>query len=181
MRTLQPDPHQRAIDTAAGAVSDQLLLDVVGQTPARTARADGIAIGVLDEVAQDGTAIVSIPTFGVSRIAARTVASLASADIGQALALGFEGGDPLKPIVLGVMLDPAAPAIEDDPVDDYEPMDVLVDGERVVLTAEREIELRCGEAAIVLSADGRIQLRGTYITSQASATQRILGGSVNIN
>lgn len=181
MRTLQAEPDQRTVDTASETAPDQLLLDVVGQTPARVARADGIAIGVLDEIAADGTAFVSIPTFGVSRIAARTVASLATAEVGQALALGFEGGDPLKPIVLGVMLDSAAAALEDDPVDEYEPMDVLVDGERVVLTAEREIELRCGEAAIVLSADGRIQLRGTYITSQASATQRILGGSVNIN
>jgi uncharacterized protein (DUF2345 family) len=61
------------------------------------------------------------------------------------------------------------------------PAEVRVDGERVVLQAEHEIELRCGEAAIVLSADGRITLRGTYITSHASATQRILGGSVNVN
>ncbi len=56
-----------------------------------------------------------------------------------------------------------------------------MDGERVVLRAEHEIELRCGEAALILNADGRIQLRGTYITSHASATQRILGGSVNVN
>lgn len=61
------------------------------------------------------------------------------------------------------------------------PAEALIDGERVVLNAQHEIELRCGDAAIVLSADGRIEFRGTYITSQASATQRILGGSVNIN
>ncbi|WP_229417946.1 hypothetical protein [Pseudoduganella buxea] len=76
--------------------------------------------------------------------------------------------------MLGVMLTPAPAAA---------PLaaDVLLDGERVVLEAAHEIELRCGEAALILSADGRIELRGTYITSQASATQRILGGSVNVN
>ena len=58
---------------------------------------------------------------------------------------------------------------------------VQVDGQRHVIRAEREIELRCGDAAIVLHADGRIQLRGTYISSHASATQRITGGSVNLN
>ncbi|XLV72947.1 hypothetical protein ACKZDW_10540 [Ralstonia syzygii subsp. celebesensis] len=60
-------------------------------------------------------------------------------------------------------------------------VEARVDGQRVVLSAEQEIELRCGEAAIILTADGQIQLRGNYITSYATATQRILGGSVNLN
>jgi hypothetical protein len=65
--------------------------------------------------------------------------------------------------------------------DAAETLDLIVDGRHIVLQAEREIELRCGDAAIILSADGHIQLRGTYITSHASATQRILGGSINMN
>lgn len=58
---------------------------------------------------------------------------------------------------------------------------VTADGHREVIEAALELELRCGEACIVLTADGRIQLRGTYITSHASATQRIVGGSVHVN
>jgi hypothetical protein len=58
---------------------------------------------------------------------------------------------------------------------------LTADGQRHVVEAAQEIELRCGEAAIVLTADGRIQLRGTYITSHASATQRLVGGSVHVN
>ena len=61
------------------------------------------------------------------------------------------------------------------------PLAIMVDGRRRVVEAEQELELRCGDAAILLSADGRIQLRGTYITSHASATQRIVGGSVHVN
>jgi hypothetical protein len=154
--------------------ADGLLHDVIVQTPQRPARADGIAVGTFDGIDADGIALVSIATFGLSRIRARSISQLDPANIGQPLALGFEGGDPMQPIILGLML--AAPASPTAP-----PTDVLLDGERVVLTAEHEIELRCGEAALILSADGRIQLRGTYITSHASATQRILGGSVNIN
>lgn len=151
-----------------------LLHDVIVQTPQRPARADGIAIGTFDGIGPDGLALVSIPTFGLSRIYARSISPLDPSKIGQALALGFEGGDPMQPIVLGLMLAAA-------PVSPLAPADVLLDGERVVLTAEHEIELRCGEAALILHSDGRIQLRGTYITSQASATQRILGGSVHVN
>ncbi|MES2261898.1 MAG: DUF6484 domain-containing protein [Pseudomonadota bacterium] len=166
-------PSLPASASAAATPSEQLLHDVIVQTPPRQARADGIAIGTFDGIAADGAVLVSIPALGLSRIVARSISPLDPAQVGQALALGFEAGDPQRPIVLGVMLSApvCAPAVTD----------VLVDGERVVLSAEHEIELRCGEAAIVLSADGRIQLRGTYITSQASATQRILGGSVNVN
>lgn len=153
---------------------NELLHDVIVHTPQRPARADGIAVGTFDGIDADGGTLVSIATFGLSRIRARSISPLDPSNIGQALALGFEGGDPMQPIILGPML--AQPALAASA-----PAEVLLDGERMVLTAEHEIELRCGEAALILSADGRIQLRGTYITSHASATQRILGGSVNIN
>ncbi|NHZ67067.1 DUF6484 domain-containing protein [Massilia genomosp. 1] len=163
-----------SLPVTESAQPEGLLHDVIVQTPQRPARADGIAVGTFDGIGTDGGALVSIATFGLSRIRARSISPLDPSNIGQALALGFEGGDPMQPIILGLML--AAPAVPASA-----PTDVLLDGERVVLTAEHEIELRCGEAALILSADGRIQLRGTYITSHASATQRILGGSVNIN
>jgi hypothetical protein len=50
-----------------------------------------------------------------------------------------------------------------------------------VIEAQQSLELRCGEAAIVLTADGHLQLQGIDITSHARATQRILGGSVHVN
>lgn len=165
---------QDSLAPQATGSPEQLLQDVIGQTPQRPARADGIAIGTFDGMADDGCALVTIAAFGLSRIPARCMATLDAAENGQSLALGFEGGDPMRPIVIGLMLDaPSRPA----PV----PTEVVLDGEHVVLTAQEQIELRCGDAALILSADGRIELRGTYITSQASATQRILGGSVNIN
>jgi uncharacterized protein involved in type VI secretion and phage assembly len=102
---------------------------------------------------------------------------------GELVALAFEAGDPTRPMVLGKLVGATDMGSTNQPPS--QALSVLpqasMDGQRVVLTAEHEIELRCGEAAIILSADGHIQLRGTYITSQASATQRILGGSVNVN
>lgn len=170
----QPEQADNSMPAIEADQPEGLLHDIIVQTPQRPARADGIAVGTFDGIAADGSALVSIATFGLSRIRARSISPLDPSNIGQALALGFEGGDPMQPIILGVML--ATP-----PAPGPAPTDVLIDGERVVLNAEHEIELRCGEAALILSADGRIQLRGTYITSHASATQRILGGSVNIN
>ncbi|MTV56079.1 hypothetical protein GM672_25465 [Massilia buxea] len=175
---MRPNTLPAASDSAPVFGTDDagthLLSEVVARTPQHPARANGVATGVLDAIDGDGTALVSIPAWGLCRVRARSIAPLDPSQAGHSLALGFDEGDPLRPIVLGVMLTPAPAAA---------PLaaDVLLDGERVVLEAAHEIELRCGEAALILSADGRIELRGTYITSQASATQRILGGSVNVN
>lgn len=58
---------------------------------------------------------------------------------------------------------------------------VMVDGERVILEAGREVVLRSGNASIVLHADGRVFIRGARIVSEASGANRIRGGSVQLN
>jgi Domain of unknown function (DUF6484) len=143
----------------------------------RPAKVDGIAIGILRGMGDGGRALVDIAALGLSGVWASSVVALQAHHIGQSVALAFETGDLQRPMVLGILLGGANPIATPKPP----PPEAILDGERVVLTAEHEIELRCGEAALILSADGHIQLRGTYITSQASATQRILGGSVNVN
>ena len=173
-----------------------LLENVIEQSARPPQRADGIAIGVLDSFDSAGNAHVSIAAFGLSGLVANTLVPLTVAHLGAQLALGFESGNPQRPIIIGFMLSAHPEDIslarphdtvleevqnDDETSDDGMPRDVIVDGLRVILEAEREIELRCGEAAIIMTADGRIQIRGTYITSHASATQRILGGSVNVN
>jgi hypothetical protein len=59
--------------------------------------------------------------------------------------------------------------------------EVESDGERVVVSAEREIVFQCGEASITLTKAGKILLRGTYLLSRSSGVNRIKGGSVQIN
>lgn len=58
---------------------------------------------------------------------------------------------------------------------------VSVDDDKVELTGKNEITLRCGESSLTLTKSGRILLRGKYIVSRASGTNRILGGSVQVN
>jgi len=135
-------------------------------------RVEGIAVGRLDALSAEGMPQVSIDAWGLTGLTARALVPVDAQRLGAEVALGFENGEPSRPIILGFMIAPVPPSTT--PV-------AHVDGERVALVAEREIELRCGEAAIVLTADGQIQLRGRYITSYATATQRILGGSVNLN
>ena len=55
------------------------------------------------------------------------------------------------------------------------------DGERLTLTADREIVLRCGKASLTLTRAGKVLIRGAYLLSRSSGVNRIKGGSVQIN
>jgi uncharacterized protein (DUF2345 family) len=56
-----------------------------------------------------------------------------------------------------------------------------VDGAPVEIEAQKTLTLRCGEASITLTADGQVLIRGHYISSHATGTQRIKGAAVRIN
>jgi hypothetical protein len=104
-------------------------------------------------------------------VAARTTAPLEPMVVGAEVLLLFENGDPARPLVVGVVRPPdAAPGVTAE-----------LDGERVVLSAEREIVLRCGEASITLTRAGKVLIRGTYILTRSSGANRIKGAAVEIN
>jgi len=56
-----------------------------------------------------------------------------------------------------------------------------IDGKRIVLTGEEEVELRCSEASISLKKNGKLVIRGATVETRARGTNRIKGGSVRIN
>jgi hypothetical protein len=87
----------------------------------------------------------------------------------QPAALMFEGGDPSRPLIVGLVQAPGSAR------------EARVDGKRVVLTGTEEVELRCGEASISLKKDGKLVIRGAYVETRAKGTNRIKGGSVQIN
>jgi hypothetical protein len=59
--------------------------------------------------------------------------------------------------------------------------EVVVDGKRVQIEGSEEIVLRCGKASITLRSNGRLIIRGAYVETRASGTNRIKGGAVLIN
>jgi hypothetical protein len=132
----------------------------------------GVVIGTVAAVDDAGRITVSYPGCPAAEgCEARATVSVTQASVGREVALMFEAGDLARPIVMGFLIHP-----ETQP----RPQ-VQADGERIELSAAKEITLRCGEASITLTRAGKILLRGTYISSRSSGVQRIRGGSVQIN
>lgn len=183
MKTNQEQPAQSVAQNNEQSSSE---LDNLIQRP-RTKhvvtpeKVDGIAIGTLSGFSESGDALVEVEELGLINIAAQALIEIDESQIAQPVALGFQGGNPYRPIVLGFLHQPAIKSELTLTPQARQEIDIVEQGKRIVIEAEQELELRCGEAVILLTADGHIQLRGGYITSHADATQRIRGGSVQIN
>jgi len=171
MSSAQPKNHDSYPLTEV--MLDELSREFRAATPQRI---DGIVIGTLAELGADGVPGVYFPgQVDGCCVSARTTAALKGEDVGRQVALMFEAGDPARPIVLGVIQQPAESA---------KPQAIFQaqrDGERIEIKADKEIVLSCGEASITLTQAGKIILRGTYLLSRSSGVNRIKGGSVQIN
>jgi len=60
-------------------------------------------------------------------------------------------------------------------------LDVKIDGKSVSFEARDEIVLRCGNASISLRKNGKVAIRGAFVESHATGTNRIKGASVKVN
>lgn len=177
---MKTDPFRAASHPADDTAPpfESLLHRAPRQAP-RPPGVDGLVLGVLTAIDTAGRAQLRIDCLGLEAEALCTLVPLAEADVGRTVVLGFDNGERLRPMILGFMLDvPAAPVPH---LAAGGPLEVVYEGGRAVIEARDELELRCGESVIVLRADGHIELRGRYVTSHATASQRIRGGSVHIN
>lgn len=109
-------------------------------------------------------------------VTARSTVAISRAQIGAEVVVVLEAADPHRPIVIGV-LQPAMPAQLPAPG----PVAVTADGDRQVISAEREIVLRCGEASITLTRAGKVVIRGSYILSRSRGYNKIKGAAIELN
>jgi hypothetical protein len=135
-------------------------------------RIEGVVIGIFLGFGEDAPLVVFPGNPQETAIQARSLTELSSDMIGAEVALLFQDGNPGRPLIVGRVVEPARKASSPQ---------IIRDGETVRIVGEERIELRCGKATILMEKDGRITIRGTYVTSQASAANRIRGGSIDLN
>jgi len=177
--------NRKLATTVEQGLSDSRSYGDVVEEYKKKSRIDGVVIGKITGFSISGDVLVDFPGNVVNdAVPARSTVTLKKNGIGRDIALLFEEGDPERPIVMGLIQAPDGDFFDvstRSQIDKREPVHVEVDGERVTFTAEKEIILRCGKASITLKKEGKIIIRGAYLSSRSSGVNLIRGGSVQIN
>jgi len=126
----------------------------------------------------DRPLVIGVPPKLDEPIAARTTIKLSPSQIGLPVVLLFEDADYAKPIIVGILHERNADL--ETSASDPE-VSVQADDERLVLSAQREIVLRCGNASLTLTRAGKVLIRGSYILSRSTGYNKIKGAAVDIN
>ncbi len=170
--------HER--DESAGTAAERVQQEgstLAQAKPAQspTTASNGVVIGFISHLNDQGLPCVAIPGSADEALPARSLCAISAEHRGQQCALLFENGDPRAPLILGLLQHPVL-SLQGD----IEQARHSADGE-LHLHARHAIELHCGEASFRMSADGRIELRGSTLVSHATGLNRIRGASVKLN
>ena len=147
-----------------------------------------LVTGVVERI-DHGKPVVKFVHKKVYRVGALSTFSVSYELVGREVAILFLNGNPETPVIIGVMRNFLEQAIEnfeltvDETNNPQGVMDaeVEISGKTIKLSADDNLELRCGESSISLSNDGKVSIRGKYLISRSSGVNRILGGSVQVN
>jgi hypothetical protein len=139
-------------------------------TKLSSTKINGVVRGIVAGVSANGEAEVDF----VSNTTGAPIPALATvlvsrSDIGREAVLMFEDGDAARPILMGFVGAAARQAA------------VQIDGDRMVLSAEREIVLQCGESSITLTRAGKVLIRGKYVLSNSTGVNMVKGGVIRLN
>jgi hypothetical protein len=136
-----------------------------------------VVVAEFTGLGDDGAPLVRLPG-QADAIRARTVVALPARLAGRQVLVVHETGRQGAPIVTGVLREEGDAGAALPP---GAPFELEVDGQRVALVARQQLVLRCGEASVTLTREGKILLRGTYVSSRSSGVHRIHGAVVEIN
>ena len=163
---------ESAVDEANGRLE-------TSSPPASAKLADtglpSVLVGRIAAILESGEPLVDFPgNESGNLISARSLVPISQTDAGRDVALNFEGGYPSLPLIIGVLQTPK-------PAAGTRPVEMRLDDDSLMLSAQREIVLQCGKSSITLTRAGKVLIRGAYLLSRSSGVNRIKGGSVQIN
>ncbi len=146
------------------------------RAPSATAAMQAAIVARLVAIDADRPVVAFDLGQGEVQAAARVLVAPALGDApwtpGQSVLVLLEQGDPALPIVVGRVADtlprPAGQLVD-------------VQAHTVNLQGQEALVLRCGEASIVLRANGEVLVKGTRVLSRALESNKIRGATVLIN
>ena len=173
------DPFEPLAEGATVDASDLLRPGPAVSSEPQGATMGGVATGQFHGFGLDGQPLVSgLRELPGEVVHARTTVRLMQQMEGADVVLLYERGDPRRPIIIGVLQERA---IVRDSGEKLRLMSIDADKDRLVVSAEREIVLRCGDASITLTRAGKVIIKGNYILSRSTGYNKIKGAAIDIN
>jgi hypothetical protein len=129
----------------------------------------GILIGRFVGCDEEGQLLIVVGGEGAP-VRAISAVPLGVADTGVDVVVA-RTADDRHPVIIGRVHQKIAPTSAT----------VTVDGDHLLIQATRQIELKCGDASIVLTKAGKVLIRGNYVLSRSRGSNRIKGAFVDIN
>jgi Domain of unknown function (DUF6484) len=178
-----PDERRKNEDAATAVILDMVLRTGTESAPPRIY---GMIKGALAGFTEGGEPLVDYSVNDSTvPVPAETTAFLSRTDVGKAVTLQFENGDPRKPIVTGIVRNPEESA-RADKIERLltvlsECAELSVNGDKLTLALTRDTQILCGESHINLTRGGKIVLEGKDVLSRSWGMNRVEGASVKVN
>jgi hypothetical protein len=129
----------------------------------------GVVSGEVVRRTANGELFIDYVRNSLGPLPARTLVE--DVDAGMKVLLAFDEGDPTRPIILGVIFDRAR----------TKSRMLHLKAARIVLEAQDELVMHCGQGAFEARKDGKVQVRGRDIVSRAERSNKVRGATVLIN
>ena len=178
LETEDEAPVSALVEAVLEAQSEREAKERVAEEQRAAARITGVVIGTVVRIGKRGPVVRYRGCPSPDGLVARAAAAVTEADVGRRAALMFEGGDPACPLLTGLMHYDEDQAVEHPAMGG---MSITEDDQKIEITVGKAISLNVGKASLIITPAGKIVLRGKYLLSRASGTNRVQGGSVRIN
>jgi hypothetical protein len=137
---------------------------VVTEDRGETGKIYGVVIGSVVSLEANGTAMVDFPgNPGEAPLAATALLGTSKARRGANVAIMFQRGDVMKPLIMGPIEDLSDESHPDLDLSSPEGglIEVEMPEDELVITADKQITFSCGKSSITLTRSGKILIRGT--------------------
>ena len=159
---------RQSLDATTSSAKATTAAPPVPVSPAEQAGSEALTLSVFCGLGPNGEFLV-MQEGELQPVPALSKVGLFMHDVGCSVVVAHQQGG--LPLILGrVQLSAAATASV-----------LKIDAERLLLDARRDIEIRCGEASIVLTRAGKVIIKGEYVLSRSKGANRIKGAYVDIN
>jgi hypothetical protein len=157
------------MSSSRAARSKRTEVETESLSPTFAAAPGALVSGRIVERRSDGSVFVDFAQNTLGPLSARTLTQ--DAYLGATVLLGFDGSDPTRPIILGILHDRVR--------NDGEPLHLKAS--RIVFEAKEELTVQCGESSIETRRDGKVSIKGRDVLSRATRSNKIRGATVMIN